>query len=179
MRGCCLQLVMNIPFTALYFASYETAKRATMKHANCEESLLIQGVAGTITSAPSYKQSCLLYTVQASRCWFQSFSSRRCQREGGEAYCTLYRQALAGFSPSAAGAVNGRRRGGIQTALSPRFACCRPSTCAMWLQTVIWHMSMASPYRTCFHRPQHKQQAAFPGDQASDWGHSQPRTTRS
>ena len=37
---------MNIPFTALYFASYETAKRATMKHANCEESLLIQGVAG-------------------------------------------------------------------------------------------------------------------------------------
>ncbi len=42
-----LQLIMNIPFTALYFASYETAKRATMKHANCEESLLIQGLAGT------------------------------------------------------------------------------------------------------------------------------------
>lgn len=41
-----LQLVMNIPFTALYFASYESAKRAMMKHANCEESLLIQGVAG-------------------------------------------------------------------------------------------------------------------------------------
>ena len=53
MRGCCLQLVMNIPFTALYFASYETAKRATMRHANCEESLLIQGVAGINISAPS------------------------------------------------------------------------------------------------------------------------------
>ncbi|CAK0783894.1 hypothetical protein CVIRNUC_007094 [Coccomyxa viridis] len=39
-------LVMNIPFTALYFASYETAKRGIMKHANSEESLLIQGVAG-------------------------------------------------------------------------------------------------------------------------------------
>ena len=44
---CVLQLIMNIPFTALYFASYESAKRATMKHANCEESLLIQGLAGT------------------------------------------------------------------------------------------------------------------------------------
>lgn len=41
---------MNIPFTGLYFASYETAKRATMKHANCEESLLIQGLAGACSS---------------------------------------------------------------------------------------------------------------------------------
>ena len=39
---------MNIPFTALYFASYETAKRGIMKHANSEESLLIQGVAGEL-----------------------------------------------------------------------------------------------------------------------------------
>ena len=48
---CVLQLIMNIPFTGLYFASYETAKRATMKHANCEESLLIQGLAGACSFA--------------------------------------------------------------------------------------------------------------------------------
>ena len=47
-----MQLVMNIPFTALYFASYETAKRGIMKHANSEESLLIQGVAGDALRSP-------------------------------------------------------------------------------------------------------------------------------
>lgn len=52
---------MNIPFTALYFASYETAKRATMKHANCEESLLIQGVAGTNLCYVSFGQAELMH----------------------------------------------------------------------------------------------------------------------
>ena len=36
------QLLMNIPFTALYFASYESAKQALISHASGEESLLIQ-----------------------------------------------------------------------------------------------------------------------------------------
>ena len=39
------QLLMNIPFTALYFASYETAKKGLMRNfaaADAEESLLIQ-----------------------------------------------------------------------------------------------------------------------------------------
>ena len=43
---------MTIPFTALYFASYETAKRGIRKHANSEESLLIQGVAGECSQEP-------------------------------------------------------------------------------------------------------------------------------
>ena len=42
----CMQLLMNIPFTALYFAIYETAKRALIRYARGEETLLIQGVAG-------------------------------------------------------------------------------------------------------------------------------------
>ena len=60
-----MQLVMNIPFTALYFASYETAKRGIMKHANSEESLLIQGVAGdllrSLMMAVTWSCGCLTY----------------------------------------------------------------------------------------------------------------------
>ena len=40
--GVGAQLLMNIPFTALYFASYESAKQALISHASGEESLLIQ-----------------------------------------------------------------------------------------------------------------------------------------
>ena len=60
-----VQLVMNIPFTALYFASYETAKRGIMKHANSEESLLIQGVAGELLRssmmAVTWSYNCISY----------------------------------------------------------------------------------------------------------------------
>lgn len=42
----CVQLLMNIPFMAIYFASYEGAKQALIDYAGGEETLLIQGVAG-------------------------------------------------------------------------------------------------------------------------------------
>ena len=38
----CLQLLMNIPFMAIYFASYEGAKQALINHSRGEETLLIQ-----------------------------------------------------------------------------------------------------------------------------------------
>ena len=41
-----VQLLMNIPFMAIYFASYEGAKQALLDYAGGEETLLIQGVAG-------------------------------------------------------------------------------------------------------------------------------------
>ncbi|CAL8466353.1 g5889 [Coccomyxa elongata] len=41
-------LLMNIPFMAIYFASYEGAKQALIDYAGGEETLLIQGVAGGV-----------------------------------------------------------------------------------------------------------------------------------
>ena len=44
MRG---QIVMNIPFTAIYFATYESAKKALgAREAQQEETLLVQLLAG-------------------------------------------------------------------------------------------------------------------------------------
>lgn len=43
-----VQLLMNIPFMAIYFASYEGAKQALIDYAGGEETLLIQGVAGGV-----------------------------------------------------------------------------------------------------------------------------------
>lgn len=37
---------MNIPFMAIYFASYEGSKQALIDYSQGEETLLIQGVAG-------------------------------------------------------------------------------------------------------------------------------------
>jgi hypothetical protein len=37
---------MNIPFMAIYFASYEGSKQSLIDYAHGEETLLIQGVAG-------------------------------------------------------------------------------------------------------------------------------------
>ena len=56
---CRAQLLMNIPFTALYFASYETAKQALIRHSSGEESLLIQVTPCLLSpSQPPHAGSC-------------------------------------------------------------------------------------------------------------------------
>lgn len=89
MHMCCMQLIMNVPFTAVHFATYESAKTAMARWAGWEheeETLLVQLLAGE-GSCPS------------------SSSVRHAQGQEG------VHQTLIGFAICSANARSNRLRG--------------------------------------------------------------------
>ena len=62
MFNCAAQLVMNVPFTAIYFTTYESAKKLLNQAGDSEEGLLTQltagGAAGDECFIPSHVSIC-------------------------------------------------------------------------------------------------------------------------